>query len=133
MNDITEVCAFLKKAGTYYLATEEGDQPRVRPFGTVHLYEGKLYIQTGLKKQVAHQIASDPKVEICAFVDGTTLRLTGTLVHDDRLEPQKSLLDEYPGLSRMYHAGDGNNAVYFFREGTAVFSSFTASSRTIRF
>jgi len=133
MNDITEVCAFLKKAGTYYLATAEGDQPRVRPFGTAHVYEGKLYIQTGLRKSVAHQIAKNPKVEICAFLDGSWLRLSGTLVHDGRIAAERSLLAEYPELGKMYQAGDGNNAVYFFKDATAVFSSFTAPARTIRF
>ena len=71
------VCKFLKDAGTYYLATVEGDQPRVRPFGTAHIFEGKLYIQTGKVKAVSRQLAANPKVEICAFMKGKWLRLAG--------------------------------------------------------
>ena len=91
-----KVYEFLKSVGTYYLATVEGDQPRVRPFGTVNLYDGKLYIQTGRKKDVARQIAANPKVELCAFKDGVWLRLSGTLVADERVEAKKSMLDNYP-------------------------------------
>ena len=127
------VLDFLKAAGTYYLATLDGDQPRVRPFGTIHEFEGKLYIQTGKKKDVARQIAADPKVEICAFRDGDWLRVAATLVEDDRLEAQESLLEAYPSLQGMYKAGDGNTIVYYLKDATATFSSFTKEAETVRF
>ena len=127
------VLDFLKAAGTYYLATVDGDQPRVRPFGTIHEFEGKLYIQTGKKKDVARQIASDPKVEICAFKDGDWLRIAATLVEDERLEAQESLLEAYPSLQGMYKAGDGNTVVYYLKDATATFSSFTKEAETVRF
>ena len=120
-----EVCRFLKEAGVYYLATCEGDQPRVRPFGTAHIFEGKLYIQTGKKKDVARQIEANPKVELCAFKDGEWLRLSGTLFADDRREARKSMLDAYPSLRAMYHEDDGNAVVYAFDHAKAVVSSFT--------
>ena len=97
-----KVCAFLKEAGAYYLATSEGDQPRVRPFGTAHIFEGKLYIQTGKKKPVSAQLAANPKAELCAFKDGTWLRVSCTLVEDDRVEARRSMLNAYPNLRAMY-------------------------------
>jgi uncharacterized pyridoxamine 5'-phosphate oxidase family protein len=124
---------FLKQAGTYYLATVDGDQPRVRPFGTVNIFEGKLYIQTGLKKDVAKQIAKNPKVEICAFKDGRWIRVAGELVLDERIEAQKAMLDAYPELGGMYQPGDGNTAVYYFKDAVATISSFTAAPEIIRF
>lgn len=114
------VCKFLKDAGTYYLATVEGDQPRVRPFGTAHIFEGKLYIQTGKVKAVSRQLAANPKVEICAFMKGKWLRLAGELVEDDRVEAKASLLEAYPSLQKMYAADDGNTQVWYFKNATAT-------------
>lgn len=128
-----KVVKFLKDAGTYYLATVEGDQPRVRPFGTAHIFNGKLYIQTGLSKSVAKQLLSNPKAEICAFMDGTWLRVAGELVLDDDREARVSMLDAYPQLKAMYDPDDGNTAVFYFKDATATFSSFTATPETITF
>lgn len=108
------VAKFLKDAETYYLATVEGDQPRVRPFGTAHIFEGKLYIQTGKVKDVSKQIHANPKVEICAFMNGEWLRVAGELVEDDRREARQSMLDAYPSLQKMYSADDGNTEVFYF-------------------
>ena len=128
-----EVYRFLKEAGTYYLATVEGQQPRVRPFGTVNIFEGRLYIQTGKRKDVARQIAENPRVEICAFRDGTWLRLSGELVEDERIQAKAAMLDAYPDLRAMYDENDDNTEVLYFKNATAVFSSFTAPPRTITF
>lgn len=128
-----EVYDFLKKCGTYYLATVEGDQPRVRPFGTVDIFEGKLYIQTGKVKDVSKQIQKNPKVELCAF-DGTKwLRVSGKLVRDDRVEAKAHMLENYPNLQAMYSATDANTEVLYFEKGTAVFYSFTEEPLTIVF
>ena len=127
------VCEFLKNAGVYYLATVEGDQPRVRPFGTAHIFEGKLYIQTGKVKSVSRQLAANSKAEICAFHKGTWLRIAGELVEDDRVEAKKSMLDAYPNLRNMYDENDGNTQVLYFRNAEATFSSFTAQPETVRF
>ncbi len=128
-----EVYDFLKKAGTYYLATTDGDQPRVRPFGTIDLFEDKLYIQTGKVKDVSRQIQANPKVELCAFQDGVWLRVSGELVRDDRLAAKKHMLEQYPELQAMYQAEDDNTEVLYFKQATAVFSSFTAPPRTVTF
>lgn len=128
---IEKVCQFLKDCGTYYLATVEDDQPRVRPFGTIHLFEGKLYIQTGKVKEVSKQIEKNPKVEICACKDGQWLRLAGTLVDDDRLEAKQSLLDAYPSLGQMYKADDGNTQVLYFKDAKATFYSFSGEPEVI--
>ncbi len=129
-----EVCRFLQEAKTYFLATNEGDQPRVRPFGTAHIFEGKLYIQTGKGKNVAKQIAANPKVEICALKGGEWLRVACTLVEDDRYEAQESMLDEYPSLRDRYTSGpDGNNLVYYMKDATATISSFTHDPVKITF
>ena len=124
---------FLKKCGTYYLATMEGDQPRVRPFVTVDLFEGKLYLQTGLSKSVAQQLKADPKVELCAFDGERWLRVAATAVYDDNIEAQKHMLAAYPSLQAMYQPGDGNTAVYYLKDATATFSSFTAAPEVVRF
>ena len=124
---------FLKEAGTYYLATVDGDQPRVRPFGTILLFEDKLYIQTGKNKDVSKQIHKNPKVEICAFKDGDWLRLSGELVEDERVEAKASMLDAYPNLKQMYSAEDPNTEVFYFKNATASFSSFTHGPETYTF
>ena len=127
------VCKFLKEAGVYYLATVEGDQPRVRPFGTAHIFEGKLYIQTGKVKPTSHQLSVNPKAEICAFHNGTWVRIAGELIEDDRVEAKKSMLDAYPNLRGMYDENDGNTQVLYFRNATAAFSSFTAAPEAVTF
>ena len=127
------VCQFLKDAGVYYLATVEGDQPRVRPFGTAHIFEGKLYIQTGKVKPCSQQILANPKVELCAFHNGTWVRIAGALQEDDRVEAKKSMLDAYPNLRRMYDENDGNTQVLCFKHAVATFSSFTAAPETVEF
>lgn len=127
------VAKFLQDVGTYYLATMDGDQPRVRPFGTAHIFEGRLYIQTGKSKAVSKQIHENPKVELCAFQDGEWLRVAGELVEDDRREARQSLLDAYPSLQSMYAADDGNTEVFYFKDATATFSSFTHEPEVVRF
>lgn len=133
MSDIEKVCKFLEESGTYYLATVDGDQPRVRPFGTVMVYEGKLYIQTGKVKPVSRQLAANPKAEICAFKDGIWIRVSGELVEDDRLEAKTAMLDKYPSLRGMYSPEDGNTQVLYFRGGKATFASFGGAPETVTF
>lgn len=128
-----KVYQFLKEANTYYLATVDGDQPRVRPFGTVLMFEGKLYIQTGKIKNVAKQIEANGKVEICAFKTGEWIRVAGILVEDDRIEVRQTMLDAYPSLQGMYKADDGNTVVYYFKNATATISAFTHEPEVIKF
>ena len=124
---------FLKKAGVYYLATVEGDQPRVRHFGTVNEFEGKLYIQTGKIKPTSRQLAANPKAELCAFTDGAWIRVACELIEDDRLEAKKSMLDAYPNLRGMYDENDGNTQVFYMKNATATISSFGAAPVVIEF
>lgn len=119
-----EVLEFLKKANTYFLATVDGNQPRVRPFGTIHKYSGKLYIQTGSSKDVSKQIAANPQVEICAWAGADWVRVEATLVDDPSIEAQKSMLDAYPILQDAYQADDGNNQVLYLKDATASFYTF---------
>ncbi len=132
-NNMDEVLKFLKDAQVYYLATVDGDQPRVRPFGTAHVFEGKLYIQTGKVKDVSKQLHANPKAEICAFKDGKWLRVCGKLVEDDRVEAKQSMLDAYPSLQQMYSADDGNTEVLYFEDATATFCSFGEEPRVVKF
>ena len=133
MSNIERVCQFLDDAKTYYLATSEGDQPRVRPFGTAMVYEGRLYIQTGKVKPVSRQIAANPKVEICAFHGGQWLRVAGELVNDDRREPKVAMLEKYPTLKAMYSPDDGNTQVLYLKDAVATFASFTSAPEELRF
>ena len=128
-----EVYQFLKACGTYYLATVDGDQPRVRPFGTIDLYGGQLTIQTGLKKDVAQQMLANPRVELCAFDGQRWLRVAARAVEVPETAAQEHMLDAYPNLRAMYTPGDGNTAVFALTEVTATFSSFTEPSRTVTF
>lgn len=131
---MNEVYEFLKKCGVYYLATVEGDQPRVRPFGTYDLFEGKLYIQTGKRKPVAYQLKANPKVEISAMApDGKWIRITAEAVLDDNVAAQTHMLEAYPSLQAQYKPGDGNTEVYYLRNATAVICSFTEAPKTICF
>ena len=128
-----EVLKFLKECGYYFIATIDGDKPRVRPFGTAEIYEGKLYIQTGKMKNVSKQIEANPKVEICAFKDGKWIRISGNLIRDDRVEAKKYMLDMNPDLRSMYNENDDNTEVLYFEKGIATISSFTEEPKTIEF
>ena len=130
-----EICQFVKDCGYYMIATVEGDQPRVRPFGTIHIFEDKLYIQTGHKKRTAQQLAQNGKVELCAYNTEahTWIRICGTLIEDPRVEAKKSMLDEYSELRSMYDENDDNTAVYYFTDATAWISGFTIEEKEIKF
>jgi uncharacterized pyridoxamine 5'-phosphate oxidase family protein len=128
-----EVCDFLKKAGTYFLATVDGDQPRVRPFGTAHVFDNKLYIQTGKVKEVSKQMKKNPKIEICAMTGGQWIRIQATAVEDERLEAKTSLLEAYPNLKSRYSATDSNMQVLYLKNATATIASFTTAPKVIKF
>ncbi len=129
-----KVYNFLKDAGTYYIATVDGDQPRVRPFGTVNIFEDKLYIQTGKGKAVNDQIIANGKVELCATCGDEWIRVSGTLVLDERVEAGEAMLDAYPNLRNMYTTGEnGNSVVYYFKDATAVISAFSHAPKIIKF
>jgi len=128
-----EVLDFLKKAETYFLATIDGDQPRVRPFGTAHIFDGKLYIQTGKVKPCSKQIGINPKIEICAFFEGSWIRIAATAVNDDRVEAKQSMLDAYPQLKGMYSAEDDNTQVLYLKDAVATIASFTSAPKVIEF
>ena len=130
---MNEVYEFLKKCGTYYLATVDGAKPRVRPFGTIDIYDGQLTIQTGRKKDVSKQIHENPNVEICAFADGTWIRLAATAKALDDIAAEEHMLAAYPELRAMYAPGDGNTEIFALTDATATFSSFTAPPRTVKF
>jgi uncharacterized pyridoxamine 5'-phosphate oxidase family protein len=128
-----EVYEFLKKCGAYYLATVDGDQPRVRPFGTYLIFEGKLYIQTGKVKNVSKQMMKNPKIEICAFSGDTWIRIEAKVVEDDRIEAKQAMLDAFPQLQQMYSADDDNSQVLYLKDATATFSSFGGEPRVVKF
>lgn len=128
-----EVYEFLKACGTYYLATVEGDQPRVRPFGTIDIFEDKLYIQTGKVKDVSKEMQTNPKIEICAFDGQKWIRVAGEVVRDDRVEPKKHMLDSYPNLQALYRADDDNTEVLYLKNATATIYSFTEEPKVIKF
>lgn len=128
-----EVYNFLKQCETYYLATIDGDQPRVRPFGTVNLFENKLYIQTGKVKNVSKQMIANPKIEISGMFDNKWIRVEAIAVEDDRIEARQSMLDAYPSLQGMYQANDGNSQVFYLKDATATISSFTEAPKVIKF
>ncbi|MCQ2481114.1 MAG: pyridoxamine 5'-phosphate oxidase family protein [Clostridia bacterium] len=127
-----KVYDFIKNANTYYLATMDGDHPRVRPFGTINIFDGKLYIQTGKAKDISKQLMANPKAEICAFNGEEWIRVAGELTEDDRVEAKKDMLDNYPSLRAMYDENDGNTQVFYFKNATATISSFTHAPEVIK-
>ena len=127
-----QIYDFLKSCGTYFIATVEDDQPRVRPFGTINIFEDKLYIQSGHIKPFAKQVEANPKTEICAFNGNEWIRISATLAEDTRIEPKKAMLDAYPYLRSMYDENDANTAVYYLKEGVATISLFTKEPVVIR-
>ncbi len=127
------VCEFLQKANTFYVATVEGDQPRVRPFGIAHIIDGKLCVMTGKKKPVSKQISENPKVEVCACTEGKWVRIAGELVEYDSTEARQKMLDAYPFMKKTYAADDGNMQLLYFRNATATFDSFSGEHEVIKF
>ena len=130
---MNEVKDYLKNSGMFFIATIDGDKPRVRPFGVAEIYEDRLYIQTGKRKDVFKQIEKNNNVEICAFNNGTWIRIEGSLVLDDRVEVKKYLLDQNPELRSMYNENDDNTAALYFENGKATIYSFVSEPRVIEF
>jgi uncharacterized pyridoxamine 5'-phosphate oxidase family protein len=128
-----EVYEFLKKTETYYLATVEGNQPRVRPFGTVDIFEDKLYIQTGKSKEVSKQIKTNPLIEICAFNGNAWIRVQARAVEDPRREAKAHMLDAYPQLKDRYSADDNNTQVFYLKDAVATIASFSEAPKVIKF
>jgi uncharacterized pyridoxamine 5'-phosphate oxidase family protein len=133
VKQVQEVFDFLKKCGTYYLVTIDGDQPRVRPFGTVNIFENKLYIQTGKKKSVSQQMKKNPKIEICTMNGDQWIRVQAVVVEDDRVEAKQSMLDNYPNLKSMYSATDDNTQVLYLKNAIATIYSFKNEPKVIKF
>lgn len=129
-----EVYQFLKENNIFYLATAEGDQPRVRPFGAVSVYEGKLYICTNNQKSVFQQIKENSKVEICGTDSkGGWLRIEAEAIPDSRIEAKEAMLEENPGLKNMYSATDDIYEVLYLKNATASFNSFGSDKRLVKF
>ena len=128
-----ETYEFLKKCGVFYLATVDGNKPRVRPFGALNIFEGKLYIQTGKSKNVSRQMMANPHIEICGYVDGVMIRVEAKVVADERIEAKQSMLDNNPELKNMYQATDPNTEVLFLIDATATIYSFTEAPKVIEF
>lgn len=128
-----KVLQFLRDAKYYFIATVDGDQPRVRPFGTALIYEGKLYIQTGRSKNVSKQLAANPKTEICAMKGHEWLRVAGELAEDNRIEAKQAMLDAHPELKQLYKADDDNTQVFYFTHAVATFYSFTGAPVKVEF
>lgn len=120
-----EILKYLKECGTFYIATTEGDQARVRPFGAVTEYEGRLYIVTNNKKKVYNQMLANPKIEICGMKNETWLRLEAKAIEEDNKAVREKMLAEYPSLSKIYAVDDGLMAVLYLKEATATIYSFT--------
>jgi uncharacterized pyridoxamine 5'-phosphate oxidase family protein len=128
-----EVYEFLKKCGRYYIATIDGDQPRIRPFGTIHIFEDKLYIQTGKKKDVSKQMMKNPQIAICSMSSDQWIRIQAEAVEDDRVEAKQSMLDAYPNLKNMYSATDNNTQVLYLKNAVATINSFNSEPKVIKF
>lgn len=131
--DLKKLHQFLKDAGTYYLATEDGDTPRVRPFGTALLFEDKIYILTAKAKNVSRQIEKNPKFELSVMdKDDRWIRVSGKLKEDNRIEVHYAILEEYPHLKNAYTAGDDNTNTLYLDIDNAVIYSFTEEPEILK-
>lgn len=130
---MNEILTYLKECGTFYLATTEGDQPRVRPFGAVCEFEGKLYITTSNQKKVFDQMTKNAKIEISAMNKETWIRLEGEAISDTRREAKKAMLDDNPSLTKLYALDDGKFEVMYLKNVTATIFSFTEEPKVIQF
>lgn len=131
---MNEVFEYLRNCDTFYLATMEGDQPRLRPFGAVSSFEGKLYIITNNQKSVYRQMLANPKVEICGMVDGTWIRVAGEVKEDLRREARLAMMEaNEDALSSMYTVDDKLMTVFYFTQARAAICSFTSEPRLIDF
>lgn len=129
-----EVLEYLKQNPTFYLATEEDGQPRVRPFGVVAEFEGRLYISTNNQKKVYRQMLANPNIEICTTgKDGTWIRIAAKAVRDDRREARAQMLSENPSIGRMYTADDGKMEVLYLKDATATVYSFQSEPKVTKF
>ena len=129
-----KVLEYLKSCGTFYLATVEGEKPRVRPFGAVAEYEGKLYIVTNNKKDVYKQLLKNPKAEICGMYKGTWIRVAGELAEDTRREARAAMMEaNEKSLSSMYNIDDNLMTVFKFEHAVATIYSFTEEPQVIEF
>lgn len=135
LKNMEEVQAFLKECGAFFIATADGDQPHVRPFGVSEIIDGRLYIMTGKVKDVYKQMAANGKFEICALKPSGTewMRICGTLINDETLAVKEEFLNRNEGLKSMYKADDDNMAVLYITNATARFCSFAAPERKVQF
>ena len=124
---------FLKEAKVYYLATMDGDQARVRPFGTVDLFDGKIYIMTKNGKKVSDQMKANPKVEITAMRGDDWIRITCETYLETRHEAVVSMVEAHPQLAQFYSADDPNTEVFYLDNATAIIFSTTPQPLTILF
>ena len=124
---------FLKTCGTFYLATVEGDQPRVRPWGALAEINGKVYTCTSNAKPIYKQLEANPKIELCGFADGKWIRVEATAVVDPAKESKEAMLEINPGLSRMYSVDDGVFEVFYLKDATAIITAFGAEPEVIKF
>ena len=126
-----EAYEFLRKCGTFFLATEEDGQPRVRPFGALSDFGGKLYIETNNQKKVYQQLVKNGKVELCGMHEEKWIRLEGVVKEDTRREARVAMLEENPSLKSLATPDNGTMTVFYFESGTATVYSFTEEPKVI--
>ncbi len=134
MNILQEIKDYLAECRVFYLATVDGDQPRVRPFGVSEIYNGRLYLMSGKSKEVFKQLVANPKFELSATkANGAEwIRVSGRLVNDDDVVMKQYLLDQNPELKQLYKADD-NMAAMYITDGEARFFSFNEPERRVKF
>ena len=119
---MSKVNDFLTEAGVFFLATCDGDQPKLRPLGAHFEFDGKVMFGVGDFKDVYRQLAANPKTEIVAAKpDGHWLRYTGKAVFEDDPGYAEKALDAMPQLRGIYNEETGHKMMMFhLEEATAV-------------
>lgn len=118
---MSKVHDFLNEAGVFFLATVDGDQPRLRPLGFHMEMEGKEMFGVGDFKDVYKQLTANPKVEIVACKqDGHWMRYTGKAVFDTDPRYEAAALEAMPDLKNIYNEKTGHHMAVFHLEDAAA-------------
>ena len=132
MDSINKVYSFLEEAKVFYLATDEGGQPRVRPYGAMLMFENKIYIMAFHKTNATKQIAVNPKAELCAF-KGKTLRISCTLIEDNRQAVKDAMTEKMPALKPVIGEKGENAVMYYLKDATATFFNMMEETESLTF
>jgi len=134
MQTLTKIYDFLHEAKRFFVATVDKDKPRVRPFGSYMIYDGKLYFSTADTKPFWRQIIENPNIEICACDgEGGWLRIEAKANPDRRKVVKEAMLRQNPRLQQIYEAHGKHVALFYITNATAAFENLKGEKEVFKF